>query len=172
MADTEDDLYAIDDAAEFGSGKSGGKKKFLLVFLTILVLGAGGAGLHVSGLLEFDKKLFAQSDKPAAPPPPTKSVYIDLPDMLVNLNSVASKPHFLKFKASLELDSDVDITVLIPLRPRIIDKFQIYVRELRLDDLRANGGLKILREELLAQINEVIKPVRATNVLFRNLLVQ
>ena len=33
--------------------------------------------------------------------------------------------------------------------PRIVDNFQIYLRELRLEDLRGSAGIYRLREELL-----------------------
>ncbi len=171
MADTEDNELDIDDASEQGREKFGGKKALLFIVLPILLLG-GGAGVYFSGILDDDKMIAAQADKPAAPPPPAESKYFDLPDMLVNLNSPASKPHFLKFRASLELTAGFDMTTIRPLLPRIIDKFQEYMRELRLDDLRANGQIHGLREELLARINDVIKPVKVKDVLFRNLLIQ
>ena len=172
MADTEYDQFLADEAQDEGGQKSGGKKKALFSVLLLLVLGGGGAGVYFSGILDEFKKTVVKSEHPAAPPPPAQSVYFDLPDMLVNLNTEASKPHFLKFRASLELESSIDVNVLQPLEPRIIDKFQVYVRELRLDDLRVSGGLKLLREELLVQINDITKPVKVRNVLFRNLLVQ
>jgi len=49
--------------------------------------------------------------------------------MIVNLNSVGSKPSFLKLRASLELEEHTDTTLLTILKPRIIDKFNIYMRE-------------------------------------------
>lgn len=172
MADSEYDQFVADDAYDEGGQKSGGKKKAFLGVLLLMLLSGGGAGVYFSGILDDFKKTVAKSEHPAAPPPPAHSVYFDLPDMLVNLNTEASKPHFLKFRASLELESSIDASVLVPLQPRIIDKFQVYVRELRLDDLRANGGLRLLREELLTQVNDVVEPVKVRNVLFRNLLVQ
>ncbi len=172
MAEPGYDEFADDDASEQGGESSGGAKNLLLAVFTILLLGGGGAGLHFSGILNDVIKAVAQSDQPDAPPPPSKSIYFDLPDMLVNLNSTTSTPHFMKLRASLELDHTFDISVLRPLQPRIIDKFQVYMRELRLEDLRANGGLQILRQELLARINDAIEPVKIKDVLFRNLLVQ
>jgi len=173
MADTADQESYSDDDFEHGRNKTGGKKK-LFVLMFLLLLGGGGTGVYFSGILDKynDKKAVAEADKPAAPRPAATSVFFDLPDMLVNLNSDESKPHFLKFRASLELQSEIDVVVLRTLQPRVVDKFQVYMRELRLDDLRANVGMRGLRAELLARVNEVIKPVQATDVLFRNLLVQ
>ena len=92
--------------------------------------------------------------------------------MLVNLNSVGPRPSFLKLRASLELEKGTDTLLLTILKSRIIDKFQVYVRELRLNDLRANGGLIRLQEELRAEINKAVSPVKIKHVLFRNRLVQ
>ena len=173
MADPADQDTYSDEDFEHGGRKTGGKKK-LFVFLFLLLLAGGGSGVYFSGILDKDndEKVVAEADKPAAPRPAATSVFFDLPDMLVNLNSDESKPHYLKFRASLELQSEIDVVVLRALQPRVVDKFQVYMRELRLDDLRANVGMRGLREELLARVNEVITPVRATDVLFRNLLVQ
>jgi len=172
MADAEDENLAIDESPEQHSENSGGKKKLLFIVLPILLLGGGGAGVYFSGVLDSAEKTVAQSEAPKAPPPPAKSAFFDLPDMLVNMNSAPSNPHFLKFQVSLELKSDFDITILKPLQPRIIDKFQVYMRDLRLDDLRASDGIQGLRKELLARINEVIEPVEVKDILFRNFLVQ
>ena len=58
------------------------------------------------------------------------------------------------------------------LRPRIIDHFQVYLRELRVEDLRGSAGIYRLREELLARVNAAVKPTKVENVLFREVLVQ
>jgi flagellar FliL protein len=56
--------------------------------------------------------------------------------------------------------------------PRIIDNFQVYLRELRLDDLRGSAGIYRLREELLMRVNTAAQPVHVKDVLFREMLVQ
>lgn len=149
----------------------GGKKKLLLILLPLLLLGGGGAGVYFSGILEDQAAEPAQAE--AAPEPePVRSIYYDLPDMLVNLNSVGPKPSFLKLRASLELKEGADTGHIRRLEPRVIDKFNVYMRELRLNDLRASGGLALLREELRLEINKTIEPVEVKQVLFRNMLVQ
>ena len=56
--------------------------------------------------------------------------------------------------------------------PRVVDNFQIYLRELRIEDLRGSGGVYRLREELLARVNAAVAPVKVTDVLFKEMLVQ
>ena len=150
--------------------KGSGKKMLLFVIFAILLLGAGG-GVHFSGILDKIGDGTKQAEA-VVDPIPEKSKYFNLPDMLVNLNSVGPKPNFLKLRASLELAEGADTILLTILKPRIIDKFQVYLRELRLEDFRANGGLYRLREELRAEINKVVSPVEINQVLFRNMLVQ
>ncbi|MFX9073467.1 flagellar basal body-associated FliL family protein, partial [Acinetobacter baumannii] len=56
--------------------------------------------------------------------------------------------------------------------PRIIDNFQVYLRELRLDDLKGSAGMYRLREELLLRVNMAAQPVKIKDVLFKEMLVQ
>jgi flagellar FliL protein len=56
--------------------------------------------------------------------------------------------------------------------PRILDNFQVYLRELRLDDLRGSAGMYRLREELLARVNAAVAPVKVRDILFKEMLVQ
>ena len=152
------------------NAKGGGAKKLLLILLPILLLG-GGAGVYYSGLLNEVNERKPQAEK-IVKPTPQKSKYYDLPDMLVNLNSVGSKPSYLKLRASLELEEGTDTILLTILKPRIIDKFHVYMRELRLSDLRASAGLHRLREKLRLEINKAVSPIEVKQVLFRNMLVQ
>ena len=56
--------------------------------------------------------------------------------------------------------------------PRIVDNFQVYLRELRLEDLRGSAGLYRLREELLSRVNIAAQPAQVNDVLFKEMLVQ
>ena len=99
-------------------------------------------------------------------------VFYDLPELLVNLNSTDRKSNYLKIRVALEI-SDPDMIALLDARlPRIMDKFQVYLRELRLDDLRGSAGMFRIKEELLARVNKAVYPVRINDVLFKEMLVQ
>src|SRR3546814_6497548 len=88
------------------------------------------------------------SDLPAA----AQTVFYDLPQMLVNLNTGGSKKNYLKIAISLELTSESDSVALENLLPRVVDNFQVYLRELRVEDLRGSAGVQRLREELLLRV--------------------
>jgi flagellar protein FliL len=113
----------------------------------------------------------AEAEKVAeAPPPP--AVFFDLPDLLVNLNTTGRKASFLKLSVSLELSHAEDLPKLQAVMPRIIDNFQVYLRELRVEDLRGSGGIYRLREELLARVSSAAAPIAIRDVLFKEMLVQ
>ena len=56
--------------------------------------------------------------------------------------------------------------------PRIIDNFQVYLRELRVEDLQGSAGMLRLREELMMRVNNAVKPAKVNDVLFKEMLVQ
>ena len=59
-----------------------------------------------------------------------------------------------------------------PLMPRVMDNFQIFLRELRPSDLEGSAGLYRLKEELVRRINAAIYPARVEAILFKDVLVQ
>jgi|SRR5579859_218175 len=165
-----------------GGGSSGGNKKKLIMILIplLLVLGAAGA-LYFTGMADkimglFHKKEAApvaqleDTGKPGQPAP--AAVFYDLPEILVNLNSNGRKQNFLKIRVSLELESPLDVPKIESVMPRIIDNFQVYLRELRIEDLQGSAGLLRLREELLTRVNSSVKPAKVNDVLFKEMLVQ
>ena len=154
------------------SGGLSGKKLVLFIVLPILLLVITGAGLYFSGVL--DSLLGIQSegelsieDEVAGP-----AVFFDLPEMLVNLNSGSRKASYLKISVSLEIDNQDDVADLEKHLPRIVDNFQVYLRELRVEDLGGSAGLQRLREELLLRVNAAVRPVIVRDVLFKEMLVQ
>jgi flagellar FliL protein len=169
----EDDVEPA--AAEAAPSKQGLPLKFLLLFvggplLAFLVL---TVGLWVMGIWPFNAA-------PKEPPPeaqaevPAKAAaaFFDMPDLLVNLNGTGRKTTFLKLAIALELESQADIPKVQALMPRVIDNFQVYLRELRAEDIRGSAGMYRLREELLARIAVAAAPVQIKDVLFREVLVQ
>lgn len=147
------------------------KKLLLLIGLPIVVLIASLAGVYFSGLADS----FIQGDaaKTEEAPPPKPAVFLDLPEIIVNLNSPAGRrTNFLKISISLEVESPAEVMKLQSLMPRIVDSFQVYLRELRVEDLRGSAGMYRLREDLLRRINEAARPVKITDVLFKEMLIQ
>ncbi|HEX4533928.1 MAG TPA: flagellar basal body-associated FliL family protein [Rhizomicrobium sp.] len=151
-----------------------GNKKMLMIFGggTLALLLALGAGAYFF--------LFS-----AAPPPPPKTpqiaalpalppqvAFYEMPDIVVNIQSADSTPAFLKLSVSLELDTAAEKPGLQALMPRIVDQFQAYLRELRIDDLKGSAGVLRLKEELLRRINDAAAPYRVKDVLLKQMIVQ
>ncbi len=138
----------------------------------ILVLLAIGAGLYFTGVL--NRILGHKEEVTDKPAPPKQTVFFDLPDLLVNLNSSGAnrRANFLKISVSLEVESEGDVTRIKAVMPRVVDNFQVYLRELRVEDLRGSGGIYRLREELLARVNTAAAPAKVLDVLFKEILVQ
>jgi flagellar protein FliL len=149
-----------------------GKKLVLFIILPAVLLLGGAAGAHFSGLT---KKFLGGGEAEQAehkPEPPKQAIYYNLPEMLVNLNSAGRRASYLKISVSLELDNPNDIPRIEAIMPRIVDNFQVYLRELRIEDLKGSAGLYRLREELLARVNTAAQPARVNDVLFKEMLVQ
>ncbi len=168
------DVEAEADDASQGprrSGRTSGRKLVLFYVLPVLLLAMTGAGVYFSGLADGvlgtggDQALLAEA-------PEGPSIYYELPEMLVNLNSTGRRAGYLKISVSLEVATRDDVEHLKKVLPRIIDNFQVYLRELRVEDLRGSAGLQRLREELLMRVSNAARPAQIRDILFRELLVQ
>lgn len=166
------DVDLGDEFENEGGGKKS-KKKLILIAVPLLLI-AVGAGLFFSGMLDSllgkDKALEAEAEEKVEEK--QAAIYYELPQMLVNLNSPGRRSNFLKIVVSLELSDSKDIEGLESSMPRIIDNFQVYLRELRVEDLQGSAGIYRLREELLFRVNAAVRPARVTDVLFKEMLVQ
>ena len=155
------------DAAAPPSGK---KKIVMFAGIGVAFLLVASAGLYFTGMLD---RFMGHKEAATDAPPPKPMVFFDLPDFLVNLNSSGNKKsNFLKLSVSLQLENQEDTARVAAMMPRVIDNFQIYLRELRIEDLRGSDGIYRLREELLVRVNAAVSPVKVNEVLFKEMLVQ
>lgn len=177
MAD--DDIEELDEDASAegeegeGGAKKGGKKKLLIIGGVVLLLLIGGAAAaYFTGLFSSLGGGGEASSEHAPGAPGPGAVFFDLPELLVNLNTGGRKSTFLKIRISLELDRPEDVPRVEALMPRIVDNFQVYLRELRIDDLKGSAGMYRLREELLRRVAAAVAPTKVNDVLFKEMLVQ
>ncbi|MEI9990222.1 MAG: flagellar basal body-associated FliL family protein [Rhizomicrobium sp.] len=169
------DGEAAADAPKQGLiGKILGNKLILFggIGALVLLLGGGGAAYWF---------LFADAPKPTelaagAPEPlpatPPNIAYFDVPDIIVNIQGADAAPAYLKLSVSLELDNAEEKAGIQALMPRVVDQFQGYLRELRMDDLKGSAGIVRLKEELLRRINTSAAPYRVRDVLLKQMIVQ
>lgn len=97
---------------------------------------------------------------------------VGLPQMMVNMATDDGRPAILKLKLTIEAKSDETVEALEARLPRVMDQFQGFLRELRVDDLAGSAGTARLRLELLRRVNLAIAPVQAHAVLIEEMLVQ
>jgi flagellar protein FliL len=162
-----------DEAADLLPAKGGGRRKIILIAVPLVLL-AVGAGLWFTGVLprllglshEAPKEEQHTEAKPVLP------VFVDLPEIIANLNGNPRRPTYVKLQAKLEISRAADEPVVKAAMPRLVDLFQTYLRETRPEELRGSGGTYRLREELIARGNLAVAPARITDVLFVEMLVQ
>ena len=144
-----------------------GKKALLIIAALAVVAGGGVAGAHYGGFIGGPETADASSDSAVAAEP----VYYELPELVVNLNTGSRRTTFLKLRASLQLESAASVPEVGERLPLIIDHFQIYLRELRPEELGGSAGTYRLREELLKRVQLTLAPIAVTDVVFAEMLV-
>ena len=158
------------EVGEDGEQEAPSKKlvKFAIIGVGALaLLGGGGGAAYMFGLIGGGGEggeLAEQAAKPV--------FYYDLPEMTVNLNSADKRQRYLKLRIALEASDQKTIAALEPALPRLLDAFQVYLRELRTTDLDGSAGMHRLKEELTRRVNIAIYPSAIDAVLFREIIVQ
>lgn len=157
--------------------KKGGKLKVIIIALVLIAAIATPTALYFMGF--FKKKVEVSGGeihkgeevvgKDGVVEQP---VFYDMEEFIANLNVGSKTPSFLKMTVSLELQGESQIPVVESKMPRIRDSFQVYLRELRQEDLQGSAGLYRLREELLLRINKIVYPAKINDILFKEILVQ
>jgi flagellar protein FliL len=144
-------------------------KRFTLLAMTLLLLGSAAVGGYY---FLFASKHNASDVEAKDKLSDTKMVYIDTPDIFVNINAGQGKSRFLKLAITLQVKGQSNANDVKVNLPRIIDSFQVYLRELRSEDLNGSAGMFLLKEELMRQVNVELAPIRIENVLFKEMLLQ
>jgi flagellar FliL protein len=160
----------VADGAEGAEAASPPKRKLPLKLMAIIAAGVvlvAGVGIGAYFLIGGAKQSHA------APVPVKPAVFVDLPEVLVNLSNTGSdRTQYLKVKVVLELSDQLLMQQITPILPRVMDTFQTYLRELRPTDLDGSAGLYRLKEELTRRVNLAIAPNKVNAVLFKEIIVQ
>ena len=161
-------------AAEDGEKPAKKKGKLLLIAIPVLLIGIGAGGWFsgvIPSLIGGKHKAAADTGKPlvvAAAPP----VYVDVPEIISNLNVPGKRASYVKLHAKLELGGKADEAPVTAAMPRIEDLFQTYIRDMRPEELRGSEGSYRLREELIDRASVAASPAHVTDVLFLELIVE
>jgi flagellar protein FliL len=161
-----------DDAPEQAAEAQGfSYKRKLIVLGAPVALAVVGSGLWFSGVLP--NLLGMKHDPPAAEAEaPSHPIYVDLPELITNLNNNTPRATYVKLTVRLEVRKQQDVERVKAAMPRLQDLFLTYVREMRPQELRGSAGTYRLREELIARANLAATPAKITDVLFTQMLIQ
>jgi flagellar FliL protein len=178
-SDSDSEAAPSDDAPKNGLvGKVtallfGSKMKMMISggALALLLVG-GGAGYYFFFMGSEETAAGEQLAEEAVPIVPPTVAFYDIPDIIVNIQTADGSPAYLKLGVSLELANVEAKNGLQVLMPRIVDQFQSYLRELRMDDLKGSAGVLRLKEELLRRINVAAAPYKVRDVLLKEMIVQ
>lgn len=179
------------DDAEGAAPKKGGRKNLIVLLAIPLLLAGVAAGLWFGGILPpllgmgptpgdmpgkvEDRQATAagQNGNGAADPKARpQAVFIEMPEIIANLNAGPRRNSFIKLRPKLELAKAEDEVAIRAAMPRLLDLFQTYLREMRPEELRGSAGTYRLREELIARANIAVAPTRIVDVLFPEMIVQ
>ena len=155
-----------------GAANKPGKRKIILLAIPVVVI-AILAGLWFTGILPGLLGLSHAPGEHAREEGASHApVFVELPEMVANLNAPGRRPSFVKLKARVELARPEDQAPFAAAQPRVIDLFQTYLREMRPEELRGSAGTYRLREELITRANIAVAPAHVVDVLFGELLIQ
>lgn len=155
--------------AEIGTdapAKKAPPKLLIIIAAAIVALLLGGGGLY------FFLSASDGSSQAEAPAVARETFIFNLPPMTVNLNSAGSGPAYMKLSLALEVADEEMMTQIQPRLAKVVDAFQVYLRELRKSDLEGSAGIYRLKEELLRRVNLAIYPAEVESILFKEILVQ
>lgn len=175
------------EAGDAPEGEEGAPKKkgklpiLLLAGLPVLVLvlgGAAGAMFLLKGKGGEEHAAAGEGGHGEAAggahgsPTAYDVVFYEMPELLVNIRSEDGRASYLKLKVTLECDSEETILAIEPAMPRVMDRFQSFLRELRVEDLNGSLGSYRLRLELLRRVNLAVAPEQINAVLIEEMLIQ
>ncbi len=163
--------------AEVEEGAAAPAKKGLPIRL--IIMAAGGlivlllAGAALYFFVFAGKSADAAKAQAAAAAAESSTFIFNLPSMTVNLNDDGAQgDQFLKLTVALEVANEGVMKDIQPRMAKVVDAFQVYLRELRKSDLEGSAGIYRLKEELRRRINVAIFPAQVDGILFKEILVQ
>lgn len=179
---TKESEDQVTDAEVVAPKKSNNLLLYILIPV-ILIVGIAG-GFLVSSMFtgghkehkEEEKKnkeaLSEEDEKKKESLDPKNILFVPIPDLLINLKSNKQRPVFLKVSLVLEIHDPKIKEVIENLRPKMVDQFQVFLRDLDTADVTGASNLQRLRQELLVRVNAVAAPYKVQDVLIKDFLVQ
>ncbi|MEQ9146365.1 MAG: flagellar basal body-associated FliL family protein [Parvibaculaceae bacterium] len=166
MSDTDIDF---DEGAADGAPKKKLSGKVIVLYIALPVLLLIGA---VVGAMTFLGSDGEEADVAVAVKDGKPPVFYDMPEFLVNISTNSGPTRYLKMRVAIEVPNEEALSNIEVLMPRIVDGFQVYLRELRPEDLDGSAAIVRMKEELLRRLNLAVEPYKINDVLFKEVVVQ
>ena len=153
-------------------------KLIIMIAVPVLLLAGGGAGAYFMGVFSSEEaggEAMAEempAEEMESPVMPENVVFVDLPDLLLNLNVTGKRLRFLKVVTALEVSSEEMAEIVRQMTPRILDNLHLYFRSVSPEELAGPDGVYRIKEDLLLRINDTIQPASVRDVLVKEMLVQ
>ena len=166
---------AADAEIEDGAAtRKGPPRLFIIIGAAAIAVLLAGAGLYFFlSSSSAPAETAAEGALPEGAVDTGHTFIFNLPPMIVNLKDDAEpKGSFMKLTVALEVANQDMMLEIQPRMAKVVDAFQVYLRELRRSDLEGSAGVYRLKEELLRRVNVAIYPSRVESVLFKEILVQ
>jgi flagellar FliL protein len=170
---------AVDADAEVETEEGEAKPARRGIPRRLLIMGGAGlivlllAGAALYFFVFAGRSATADASKQAVAAAAPDSFIFNLPSMTVNLNDDgAAGDQFLKLTVALEVANEGVMRDIQPRMAKVVDAFQVYLRELRKSDLEGSEGIYRLKEELRRRVNVAIFPAQIDGILFKEILVQ
>ena len=78
----------------------------------------------------------------------------------------------MNLKLTLEVKNAATVKDVEEQLPRIVDSFNLYLRELRREDLDGSAGMYRLQKEMMLRLDKILGEGVVKDVLFREIIVQ
>jgi flagellar FliL protein len=152
--------------------KKGINKLFIIVGAAAAVVLIGGAGLFFMMSSGAASDAYGAAGAEHGEVAALDTFIFNLEPMMVNLQSQDGQQNYMKLTVALEVANEETMTTIQPRLAKVVDAFQVYMRELRKSDLEGSAGVYRLKEELLRRVNLAVYPARIESILFKEILVQ
>ncbi|MCU0589662.1 MAG: flagellar basal body-associated FliL family protein [Syntrophobacteraceae bacterium] len=141
-----------------------------IIILVVILAGLGGGGFFAYG--KFIKKAPAEGEQsPVAAAHPEKQVICDWDPMLVNLADPGGK-RYLKLGMKVELNNDRVLEEVKNRSFQIKDAMLMVLSSKEFDDIATPSGKQALKQEIVAQMNKIVKQGQVKDIFFTDFIVQ
>lgn len=176
---TEDESSESEEGEGEGKASGGlkglGRKKLLIIIvIAVLVVASAGAGAFFLLAMKSEPEISAEQQAAAeiAAQQPLKTAYYPLDEILVDLVSPGNTSRLMRLKLNIELKRETDVPRFEQVVPRVIDDLNVFLRQLRVDDMKGSAGVFMLKENLLNRVMQAAEPVEIKDVLLQEVVIQ